>query len=84
MDITNPANLITFIRLLLGIPLIYFLLNNKTLFAIILYVIILSLDFLDGFVARKLNCETIFGKNFDFAVDGLVGTIYYFNFIHLR
>ncbi len=71
--IINPANLITFVRLLLGIPIIYFLLNNKTIISIILYLIVLTLDFFDGFVARKLKCETVFGKNFDFIADGLVG-----------
>ena len=73
MKIFNPANLITLIRLILGIPAIYFLLNNQTTISIIFYLIILALDFLDGFVARKLKCETIFGKNFDFITDGVVG-----------
>jgi len=72
-SIINPANIITLVRLLLGIPLIYFLLNDKTLLPIILYIVVLALDFCDGFIARKLKCETIFGKNFDFITDGLVG-----------
>lgn len=71
--ILNLPNTITFIRLLLGFGLLHFLyVDNKTV-SIILYVIFLALDFLDGFVARKLHCETLFGKNFDFITDGSIG-----------
>ena len=70
--ILNPANSITFVRLLIGFGLLYFLyLDNKAI-SITLYLLFLSLDFLDGFVARKINCETLFGKNFDFLTDGVI------------
>jgi|SRR3989338_6193363 len=71
--IINPANGITFVRLLLGLSLLYFLYVDDKLISITLYLLFLGLDFLDGFVARKLSCETIFGKNFDFLTDSGVG-----------
>jgi len=70
----NLANFITLIRLLLGVPIVYFLYNEEIFLSIILFLFFLSLDILDGFVARKLKCETVFGKNFDFITDGLVGS----------
>ena len=71
--ILNPANSITFVRLLIGFGLLYFLYLENNAVSITLYLLFLSLDFLDGFVARRLNCETIFGKNFDFLTDSGVG-----------
>ena len=71
--IINPANSITFVRLLLGFGLLYFLYAQNKIVSIVLYLIFLLLDYVDGFVASKLNCETTFGKNFDFITDGGVG-----------
>lgn len=71
--IVNPANIITFVRLLIGLGLLYFLYVDNQAVSIALYLLFLALDFLDGFIARKLNCETLFGKNFDFLTDGIIG-----------
>lgn len=71
--IFNPANSITFVRLLMGLILLYFLYVDKKAISIFLYLSFLALDFLDGFVARRLNCETLFGKNFDFITDSGIG-----------
>jgi len=72
MPSLNFANLITTIRLIFGIPIIYFIYINEKTISISMYLIFLFLDILDGFVARKLKCETVFGKNFDFAADNAV------------
>lgn len=73
MNILNPANLITLIRLILGFFLSYIVYISDKTTSIFLYLVFLILDFFDGFTARKLKCETTFGKNFDFIVDGLIG-----------
>jgi phosphatidylglycerophosphate synthase len=40
--------------------------------------VFLGLDVLDGFLARKFNCESVFGKNFDLVVDGFIGFLFSF------
>lgn len=69
----NPANIITSIRFVLGIFMLYFLTNNYSrLLYVVLYLIFAFLDILDGFIARKFKCETRFGKNFDLFTDSLI------------
>lgn len=68
-EIATLPNLISFIRLIL-IPVfcIYLIEGNKEIL-IILFLIIFVGDALDGFIARKLKQETVFGKFFDAIVD---------------
>jgi len=62
-------NIITFLRLVLTFPLIYFVLEEKwKLSAVIGSVAIIS-DFADGTVARKLKMTSDFGRKFDPTVD---------------
>lgn len=72
-NIWNIANLITVLRLLLGIPLIYLAYTGERYISITLYAIFLFMDFIDGKIARWLKCETLFGKNLDIITDGAVG-----------
>jgi CDP-diacylglycerol--glycerol-3-phosphate 3-phosphatidyltransferase len=53
---------------------IFYLLNVDWAFwvATIIYVIAASTDFLDGYVARKYNCVTTFGKFLDPIVDKIL------------
>jgi cardiolipin synthase len=65
-------NIITFLRLVLTFPLIYFVLDEKwKLSAVIGSVAIIS-DFADGTVARKLKMTSDFGRKFDPTVDKIV------------
>lgn len=68
-EILLPPNLISSFRLLLGIPFFYFLYNinshgHKTIVLILISVAFIS-DLLDGFVARKTNSVSEFGKMID-------------------
>lgn len=73
-NVWNIANLITALRLLLGIPLIYYVYIGHRTPGIALYILFLAMDFADGRVARWLKCETLLGKNLDIITDGVVGT----------
>lgn len=66
----NIANLITLTRFIVFIPLtLYFVIKEDKILAIVFYLIFIFLDFLDGFTARKLKCETKLGKNLDLIAD---------------
>ena len=59
------ANGITFIRLLLTPLIIYFLFIEKNLLAIAFLTLALVSDAIDGYLARKLQQVSTFGKRFD-------------------
>jgi len=79
----NPANLVTFLRLLVGLVSVWVLYFGEIRLAAWLFLVFWILDAVDGYVARKFKCETKFGKNFDLIVDGgiifLVGFVFYWN-----
>ena len=65
----NPANILTFMRLIL-LGILVFLTTEKNLF-FILGSTLLVLDGIDGFLARKLHCTSDLGARFDMEVDAL-------------
>ena len=67
--IMTLANLISISRIILSIPLILFLDANMLLYAFIIILLIVASDFLDGYVARKADEITNFGKLIDPVAD---------------
>jgi CDP-diacylglycerol--glycerol-3-phosphate 3-phosphatidyltransferase len=72
--IVNWPNLVTGIRLII-IPFYIASLINEKKYTLVLFLIILFGDFLDGYLARKLKQTTHFGKLFD----GITDTIFLFS-----
>ena len=71
----NIANAITAFRLILAAPIAYFISKGQIVEAAMTYSLFLLLDVADGYAARRFKCETVFGKNFDFISDGIVGAV---------
>ena len=70
------SNLLSFVRLLLAFPMAVLLLENNIWAAIMLGAIAVITDLLDGYLARKLNQISEFGKIIDPVADKvLVGTV---------
>ena len=72
--ITIP-NIISISRILLS-PLMYFLWGNKALLLLLLIIIGLT-DFLDGYMARKLKKQTLFGS----WLDSIADFVFFISFI---
>ena len=67
--IMTMANAISFMRIILSIPLVLFLDGNKLWEAFVVIILIVVSDFLDGYVARKADEITNFGKLIDPVAD---------------
>ena len=65
-------NGLTILRLLLGLPIIIALSNNKHDIFILLVLIGGLTDFLDGYYARKYNCQSILGAKLDPLADKIM------------
>lgn len=74
--ITVP-NIITAVRLLLGVAAARILLQGDTALALVIFTIAWALDAVDGVIARQFNQATSFGYLFDKVVDRalLVGAV---------
>ena len=64
-------NILTIVRFLLIPPILYFIIIDKYISAFVMLTISGLTDVLDGFIARKFNCITNFGKLIDPLADKL-------------
>lgn len=70
------SNLISISRAVLAFPMAVLLMNGESLSALILGIIAVGTDLLDGYLARKLNQISEWGKIFDPLADKVfVGTV---------
>jgi CDP-diacylglycerol--glycerol-3-phosphate 3-phosphatidyltransferase len=74
-------NMLSALRIILSILLIPFI-HIRMVF-IFIYIAIGITDVLDGFIARKLGCESEFGARLDSAADLVFYSIYVFTFLKL-
>lgn len=70
----NIANKLTLLRIILIPIFIYLLLEGYTIAAFVMFSIASLTDFLDGYLARKYNLVTNFGKFMDPLADKLLVT----------
>ena len=87
VNIFNFSNLTTFARIALAYLVAYLLLAANTIFyfyASLLIIFIIFMDYIDGFVARKLNSITDFGAVFDIVGDRIVENIFWLTFAYTR
>lgn len=68
-SILTIPNILSFYRLISFPVILYFILAGNERLFVILLVISLITDFLDGFVARKFNMQTEFGAKLDSLAD---------------
>lgn len=72
----NISNILSLLRLVLTVPIIYFIIDDKIVIVMILGALAFLTDFFDGWFARKLNQETEIGKIIDPVADKiLVGSV---------
>ena len=77
------ANLLTILRMILAVIAIEFLFSGHpalAISAVVLTLIVIVLDGLDGYVARKLNEQSKFGSVFDILGDRVVENLYWIAF----
>ena len=68
-NLFTVPNILSFYRILSFPVVLYFILANQETIFVILLIINLITDFLDGFIARKFNMETEFGARLDSLAD---------------
>ena len=74
----GTANIITALRIFLIPSLGILLFNEYVLIAAILYIVCASMDILDGFLARRSDCESLFGTMIDPVGDILTTSLVFF------
>ncbi|MBO8139781.1 MAG: CDP-diacylglycerol--glycerol-3-phosphate 3-phosphatidyltransferase [Thermosipho sp. (in: Bacteria)] len=79
----NIPNTITWVRVILTIFIVWFLLQNWYMAAFILFLLASFSDYLDGYFARKLNQVSNFGKIFDQMSDKILVTSILIVFVQL-
>ena len=74
-ELLNVPNILTYVRIL-GIPLVMLCIwrgePKDCVIAAWLYSFVTATDYLDGYLARKMNCETVIGKFLDPLADKLM------------
>ncbi len=85
-EIFNISNSLSFIRIFFVFPLFYYISLQQNIVVVVLAVLAFCTDLLDGFLARRLNQITGFGKMIDPLADkiciggGLIALTLYQNF----
>ena len=64
-------NAISLSRIFLVIPIIYLIASGSEYLALMIFLLGCLTDFMDGFLARKYNQESILGENLDLLADKL-------------
>ena len=64
-DFYTVSNLLSFLRIFLAIPIFIFIANSETEILLVIILIAIITDFLDGYFARKFNEITELGKILD-------------------
>ena len=71
----NWANVLTMLRMALAPVFLFFLIRgtaNDLLIALLIFIVAIMTDMLDGYLARKLDCVSNFGKFMDPLADKLL------------
>jgi cardiolipin synthase (CMP-forming) len=68
-NLFTVPNILSFYRILSFPVVLYFILTGKETIFVILLIINLITDFLDGYIARKFNLQTEFGARLDSLAD---------------
>ncbi len=84
-DLRTWANLVTLIRTVAGLTLfVVAAIEHSLAWNLAGLAVYWSLDFLDGFLARRLHQETRFGAQFDILSDRFLIAFFYFNYLALH
>ncbi len=84
MNVNPKAILVNFLTAIRIVLSIYFVKKTNYYFSDLgLLGLIFFTDFLDGYLARKLNATTSFGREFDQISDKLIFYMLYYKLIHL-
>lgn len=78
MQFSQLPNILTSIRIILTVPIVFALLNGDYFTTTILFLIAGLTDGLDGFIAKKFNCSTRLGSILDPAADKILLTAVFF------
>jgi cardiolipin synthase len=78
MQFSQVPNILTSIRIILTVPIVFTLLNGEYFTTTILFFIAGITDALDGFIAKKFNFSTRLGSILDPAADKILLTAAFF------
>lgn len=73
-------NIVSFLGVILSLIAFYFIIQKAWLLAIVFAILAMSMDLIDGTIARKLKKETNFGNYFETMMDKIIEVILFAGF----
>lgn len=74
-------SVLSILRIVLALALFYVYINGMMELSIVIYIVTLFTDYLDGFIARKLDAATNYGAYLDTVADFILITVLFSAFI---
>lgn len=84
MSLHYIPNILSILRIILVIPIVFGLLSNQFMLALILLVLASLTDALDGFIAKHFNCQTWLGSLLDPLADKILLTTVFISLYYLN
>lgn len=84
MSYRGIPNILTIMRMLMSLPIMYFIFKQHIIIALYIFILAGLSDAVDGFIARRYNCMSYLGAILDPIADKILMTVIFFSLAYLH